>query len=114
MNSEKLIFQSLENKEIFKTQNLINKEINFENYEEIFKNKNLKKVLTNQSLNESVDAFVEGNLNLTIASKNSYVHRNTLIYRICKIKKLIGLDLRNFNDCVIYLNARHIFRSEFN
>lgn len=110
MNSEKLIFQSAEIRNLFKTENLIGKQFSAKKYFEIIKDENLKKIFCNESINESVDAFLNGGLNLSKASAKSYVHRNTLIYRIGKIKKTIGLDLKNFEDCVIYLNAREIFK----
>ncbi|MCI5797498.1 MAG: helix-turn-helix domain-containing protein [Firmicutes bacterium] len=110
MGNEKLIFQSAEIRNLFKTENLIGKRFNAKKYSEIIKNEDLKKIFCNDSINESVDAFISGGLNLTKASVNSYVHRNTLIYRIGKVKKTIGLDLKNFEDCVLYLNAREIFK----
>ena len=108
MNKE-LIFQSAENRNLFKTENLVGYSLNRRKYVEVFQDKALLKILNHQSINESVDAFLKGNLNLTTASTHSYVHRNTLIYRIAKIKKLIGLDLRKFDDCVIYYNARLVY-----
>ena len=87
---------------------LIEKKIYWD-FDDIIKNETLKSVFCNQSINESVDAFLAVNLNLATASTNSYVHRNTLLYRIGKIKKLIGLDLKVFEDCVLYVNARNVF-----
>ena len=104
-----LIFQSEEIRKLFSIEKLMGENFDPKQYEEIIKNETLKSVFCNPSLNESVDAFLAGNLNLTCASAKSYVHRNTLLYRIGKIKKLIGLDLKIFNDCVIYLNARNVF-----
>ncbi len=110
MDSEELIFQSAEIRNLFKTENLIGKHFNAKKYCDIVKNHELKKIFCNDAINESVDAFLNGGLNLTKASLNSYVHRNTLIYRIGKIKKTIGLDLKSFEDCVLYINAREIFK----
>ena len=31
-----------------------------------------------------------------------YIHRNTLVYRLEKIRKLTGLDLRNFDDAIVF------------
>ena len=104
-----LIFQSEEVRKLFSTDNLIGENFNAKKYDEILKSETLKSVFCNPAINESVDAFLEGNLNLTSASTRSYVHRNTLLYRIGKIKKLIGLDLKVFEDCVLYLNARNVF-----
>ena len=108
MNNE-LIFNSIENRNLFKTENIIGKNFNPEKYERVFEDKALLKLLNNQSINESVDAFIKGSLNLTTASTHSYVHRNTLIYRIGKIQKLIGINLKNYEDCVIYSNARLVY-----
>lgn len=113
MKDKQLIFQTLENRELFETKNLINKTLSKKTYQEVFSDKALLKILNNPSINESVDAFLSGNLNLTTASANSYVHRNTLIYRIKKIYNSIGLDLKNFDDCVIYKNARLVYTTLF-
>ena len=64
----------------------------------------------NEAINETVDAFIKGGLNLSHASASSYVHRNTLIYRIEKVNRVIGLDLRNFEDCLIFVNMREIYK----
>ncbi|MGO1818707.1 MAG: PucR family transcriptional regulator, partial [Senegalia sp. (in: firmicutes)] len=42
--------------------------------------------------------FLDYSLNISEAAKNLYIHRNTLIYRLDKIKKITGMDLRNFDD----------------
>ena len=44
------------------------------------------------------------NLNISQTSKNAFMHRNTLIYRLDKVKKLIGLNLKLFEDAVIFVN----------
>ena len=40
-------------------------------------------------------------LNLSEASKELYIHRNTLIYRLDKIQKYTNYDIREFNDAVL-------------
>ena len=42
--------------------------------------------------------FFENSLNVSETSRKLFVHRNTLVYRLEKIKKLTGLDLREFDD----------------
>ena len=42
------------------------------------------------------------NLNVSETSRKLFVHRNTLVYRLDKIKKLTGLDLREFDDAIIF------------
>ena len=66
----------------------------------IFGNKTESK-LTEETL-ETVRVFFQNDLNLTAASKQLYIHRNTLNYRLDKIRKDFGLDLRSFQDAVIF------------
>ena len=51
---------------------------------------------------ETVRVFFQNDLNLTAASRQLFIHRNTLNYRLDKIKKETGLDLRSFEDAVIF------------
>ena len=51
---------------------------------------------------ETVRVFFRNDLNLTAASKQLFIHRNTLNYRLDKIKKDYGLDLRSFRDAVVF------------
>lgn len=66
---------------------------------EIFKNK--KDFLEDKELYYTALKFFESNLNISEASRNLYIHRNTLVYRLDKIQRLLGLDLRDFDDAVI-------------
>lgn len=50
----------------------------------------------------TVNKFFENNLNVSETSRQLYIHRNTLVYRIDKLQKQIGLDLRNFDDAIIF------------
>jgi len=50
----------------------------------------------------TVSKFFEYNLNLSEASRQLYIHRNTLVYRLDKLQKNTGLDLRNFDDAIIF------------
>jgi len=60
----------------------------------------LKKVLNDEMLS-TVLTFFGNNLNLSEAARKLFIHRNTLIYRLEKIQKITGLDLRNFDDAVL-------------
>lgn len=51
---------------------------------------------------ETVRVFFRNDLNLTAASKQLFIHRNTLNYRLDKIRKDYGLDLRSFQDAVVF------------
>jgi len=50
----------------------------------------------------TVDKFFENNLNVSETSRQLYIHRNTLVYRLDKLQKMTGLDLRNFDDAIIF------------
>jgi len=50
----------------------------------------------------TIQKFFENNLNVSETSRLLYVHRNTLVYRLDKIQKITGLDLRNFDDAIIF------------
>ena len=50
----------------------------------------------------TIQRFFENNLNVSETSRKLFVHRNTLVYRLDKIKKLTGLDLREFDDAIIF------------
>lgn len=50
----------------------------------------------------TIQKFFENNLNVSETSRQLYVHRNTLVYRLDKIQKITGLDLRKFDDAIIF------------
>ncbi|MCQ4021897.1 MULTISPECIES: CdaR family transcriptional regulator [unclassified Ruminococcus] len=50
----------------------------------------------------TIQRFFEYNLNVSETSRKLFVHRNTLVYRLEKIKKLTGLDLREFEDAIVF------------
>lgn len=50
----------------------------------------------------TIQCFFENNLNVSETSRKLFVHRNTLVYRLEKIKKLTGLDLREFEDAIVF------------
>ena len=50
----------------------------------------------------TIQRFFENNLNVSETSRRLFVHRNTLVYRLEKIKKLTGLDLREFEDAIVF------------
>ena len=50
----------------------------------------------------AINMFFENSLNVSETSRKLFVHRNTLVYRLEKIKKLTGLDLREFDDAIIF------------
>lgn len=49
-----------------------------------------------------ITKFFENNLNISETSRKLFVHRNTLVYRLGKIKKMTGLDLREFDQAIVF------------
>ena len=60
----------------------------------------LSPLLRDEQLYKTVQSFLGCGLNLTDAAEKLHIHRNTLIYRLDKTKKLIGLDPRHFDDAL--------------
>ena len=58
--------------------------------------------MLSDELLDTVREFFRNDLNLTATSKQLFIHRNTLNYRLDKIKKEFGLDLRRFEDAVVF------------
>ena len=68
--------------------------------QEVFK-KNPISSLDSETL-FTINKFFENNLNVSETARKLFVHRNTLVYRLEKIKKLTGLDLREFDDAITF------------
>ena len=50
----------------------------------------------------TVYTFFDNNLNISETARQLYVHRNTLVYRLEKIQKRTGLDVRVFEDALTF------------
>ena len=69
----------------------------------------LKEILGDFSIEEldeetltTINKFFDNSLNVSETSRQLYIHRNTLVYRLDKIQKITGLDLRVFEDAVTF------------
>jgi carbohydrate diacid regulator len=58
----------------------------------------------------TIQKFFENNLNVSETSRKLFVHRNTLVYRLEKIRKLTGLDLREFDHAIVFKVALMVKR----
>lgn len=57
--------------------------------------------------------YIESGLNISKTSSSLFIHRNTLIYRLDKIKELLDLDLKNYKDSMIfYLSIKSCFLNQ--
>ena len=68
--------------------------------QEVFKKGSLES-LDRETL-MTIQCFFENNLNVSETSRKLFVHRNTLVYRLDKIRKLTGLDLREFEHAITF------------
>ncbi len=50
----------------------------------------------------TINKFFENSLNVSETSRQLYIHRNTLVYRLDKLQKATGLDLRVFEDAITF------------
>jgi carbohydrate diacid regulator len=50
----------------------------------------------------TANEFFKNNLNVSETSRQLYIHRNTLVYRLDKLQRVTGLDLRNFDDAIVF------------
>ena len=60
-----------------------------------------EKVLNEETL-ETVRVFFQNDLNLSTTARQLFIHRNTLLYRMEKVRKATGLDLRKFEDAAVF------------
>lgn len=67
---------------------------------EIFKRGSIESL--DQETLFTIQRFFENNLNVSETSRKLFVHRNTLVYRLDKIKKITGLDLREFDHAIVF------------
>ena len=68
--------------------------------DEVFKKNSIDSL--DQETLFTINKFFENNLNVSETSRKLFVHRNTLVYRLEKIKKLTGLDLRQFDHAIVF------------
>ena len=69
----------------------------------------IKEIFENHSPDEfdeetltTINKFFENSLNVSETSRQLYIHRNTLVYRLDKLQKSTGLDLRVFEDAITF------------
>ena len=67
---------------------------------EVFGGK-LPESLDDETLN-TINKFFDNNLNISETSRQLFLHRNTLVYRLEKIQKSTGLDIRVFDDALTF------------
>ncbi len=61
-----------------------------------------KEVFDDEEMLATAEAFLQSSLNVSETSRNLYMHRNTLLYRLDKIEKATGLNIRQFSDAISF------------
>jgi len=91
---------------MFSPENLIScfSQKNFEEYKNVIDHTNIQMVLKDAELMKTIYAFFENNLNTSVTSAKTFMHRNTLNYRLDKVKKYTGLNLKGFEHAVVFKN----------
>jgi carbohydrate diacid regulator len=59
-------------------------------------------VLIDQETLATINTFFDNNLNVSETARQLFVHRNTLVYRMEKLEKVTGLDIRTFEDAMTF------------
>ena len=63
---------------------------------------NFKEIFEDEEMLNTAEEFLRSSLNVSETSRNLYMHRNTLLYRLDKIEKATGLNIRSFSDAVSF------------
>ena len=58
----------------------------------------------------TINKFFENDLNVSETSRQLFVHRNTLVYRLEKIYKITGIDLRKFDQAIVFKVAMMVYK----
>ncbi len=69
-----------------------------------------KEIFEDEEMLTTAEAFLQSSLNVSETSRNLYMHRNTLLYRLDKIEKATGLNIRQFPDAVSFRVLTVIYR----
>ena len=71
-------------------------------YQELLSDEGIKELLSDGEIITTAQEFLESNLNASQTARKLFLHRNTLSYRLDKIQRETGLNIRNFSDAVTF------------
>ncbi len=69
---------------------------------ELLMDTDAKEIFNDEEMLNTAEEFLESSLNTSETSRKLYLHRNTLIYRLDKIEKATGLNIRKFSDAITF------------
>ena len=72
-----------------------------EHYHKLLFNESTSRLFNDEML-KTIQVFFQKDLNLSDTARQLYIHRNTLVYRLDKVLRETGLDLRRFDDAVTF------------
>lgn len=70
-------------------------------YHQLLFNRRTARLFSDEML-ETINMFLSKDLNMSDTARQMYIHRNTLVYRLDKVQKQLGLDLRHFSDAMTF------------
>ena len=68
-----------------------------------------RKIFSDEELTRTAEVFFKHDLNLSETARELYVHRNTLTYRLDRIERTTGLDIRKFKDALTFITAKTLY-----
>ncbi len=71
-------------------------------YRALLKDEGAKEIFADPEMLLTADEFIENSLNVSETARKLFLHRNTLIYRLDKIERQTGLNIRRFSDAVAF------------
>ncbi|MBQ9103587.1 MAG: helix-turn-helix domain-containing protein [Clostridia bacterium] len=71
-------------------------------YLEVLMDNEAKEIFSDEDMVNTAEEFLENSLNVSETSRKLYMHRNTLMYRLDKIEKATGLNIRKFSDAITF------------
>ncbi len=69
---------------------------------DLYNNGYTHKIVLDQELELTANTFLQYDKSVNVTAENLYLHRNTLNYRLDRIKKITGLDLKSFKGSFVY------------
>lgn len=79
-------------------------------YMDVVINESTKEILDDKEMIRTAEEFFSNSLNISETSRQLFMHRNTLTYRLDKIQKIMGLDIRKFSDAVTFKITLILYR----
>ncbi len=71
-------------------------------YLQMLMDNDAREIFADEDMINTAEEFLENSLNVSETSRKLFMHRNTLTYRLDKIEKMTGLNIRKFSDAVTF------------